>query len=424
MASGKDSVVTFGEVASNDTSRFAGSDFVAQVEPATPAPDAKIIGPSGEQYEGRQFDEIGKGFDTAQELVRSVVLSGDLFEQLNSDADDTLPLRVEYSFIENQHTYSETVTRLAAAKGRYKLFKAGGDYSRITETNTNSYSLHVCAFVRRVDPAVRFDSRTTKMNPSAQSFLEKNTDPGQRVIQFGDRVVTGVVTGNELFIDFSVETASRTEKDSLRASLKASYGELVSGSGSFSKLVTDTKSSKNVRLSALGYGGSLDRAPLDPGAIQDQINKVLQDQSRNGIILSFLTQRMREVLIDGIPLDFVEPRQVAERIAAAISFDENVEYLTQADIDARYAINNKSEFDDQTLERASKDIETILVAKENISSMYSDLLVHFEENGKNSELTRHLIQYAEPKFDVYLQKEPAPPAPPPRKKRKRKWYEL
>lgn len=308
--------------------------------------------------------------------------------------------------------------RDASIKGKVTsgVYSASASLSKSSSISINEYSITVYAssIVRLEDRAVHYP----KLNALAKKQVKSN--PEKFLNRYGDQFVSGVKLGAELTGIITIESASKSVRHDVRASLKAS-GSGAKMSASLSEMSQKHSGKLIISVKIIRAGG----APVQIGSDmewRDFIDKV--DQFENSVKLE-----------NAIPIGYVAssydtvadiPVEVSDMLDVAILTQEsNLTHLARRFLKAQqlydkveFAISNRSWFvlsDDQ--------INALYVTKSELDEKIFDIL---EEAKKVRAIPDTAISqvFTLPSVSLVVQDDPVivnPPPPPPPPPPSPKW---
>lgn len=216
-----------------------------------------------------------------------------------------------------------------------------------------------------------------------------------------------------MFIDIKFETSSRSAKSNCKASFSASYGKLASGTGSYSQVISEAKHYKNVTVNIIGVMSGGVPKEFTVNESQQIIERFLANQDKQTNVWEMNLRPVSDLSLRGRKLDWVDFQALRLRSNFLAEAESSMEYLHYGEIDAQYVRDNQNEFDDATIQRASKDLQDIAVARKKIDDIVDDAYADFRNDGKTGakfQLAR--FDAVMPKLIDYDQKEPTPPPTP------------
>jgi hypothetical protein len=357
-------------------------------------------------------DQIGRGWDSVFGATRRYFVTGNVIETRMLPDGVYIPSDFVYTLAETQAQYESATSFTAKAKGRAGLVKAKASLSTALQNANSSYAIHVCALARKVGPIYIIQNGTLALTEEARQAIQKARYKDHLLRDMGDSYISGVLPASELFIDLMYETASASSRSTLTASLKASYGGLVSGSATFSQMMSNATGHKNVKLTATGINGvSKDLKPEDVLAMSSDF---FAQDSRTEYAIRQYPRNISELTLNGVPLDWVNQEALQRRTRFVQAAENKLQDLVDAAADSQYVQNNPAEFDEMTQSRARADFPVISRAYARIQSIVDDARREFEQNGMT---TRKFdvanLEDEVPDLKMYLQIEPPPPPPAP-----------
>ena len=410
-------------------SAFGFSALASDPDPAALPVDIAAAGVAADDLESKEdeqllkdavkFDELGRGVDVATGAVRTRLFEAPVFVQRYSAVANNAKTTATFTVTDNQHEYFQERSKMAEASGSYGLFSGGASYSSRSTLNTTSYSLHLRGFARNVRPVIHFDTSKIKLTEQAVAFLKQDHSELDLLEQFGDSVIVGVLTGNEVAVDIKIDTKTRAEFKTVKAELNAAMEGFASGSASFSNTVKEVSKSRDVTVSIHEFGKAVKKIPTDKDSLVAVLNDALSPKNNTGLILRYITRKISSFIVDGEVLDWVDQDLLYLRADVDKAHAEHQEYLDQALIDAKHVLANKEDFDEATLQRATSDIEKIAVDRERLTDNYRVFEKRVWSDGVTSDIAKTITQFKETEFQEYLQKVDKPPAPRRRKRRRR-----
>ncbi|TIT17825.1 MAG: hypothetical protein E5W70_31225 [Mesorhizobium sp.] len=205
-------------------------------------------------HEGMDY---GIGLDSPSADTRNVGVSGEVTTVPNASGS---VVSFEMMQISTDEDMQESLGVSVKASGGVGLFSASAsmDFARNTHVHSNSVFLLISvkvtlAFSQIKEPILKDD---------AKRVLERSPDRFQEM--YGDSFVRGMRTGGRFFATVEVFTSSKSEQQSLSASVKGSYG-LFSAQGSFSTEFKSAMESKSLKIRVYREGGVV---PEDPTSLE------------------------------------------------------------------------------------------------------------------------------------------------------------
>jgi hypothetical protein len=273
---------------------------------------------------------------------------------------------------------------------------------------------------RRVDQSFQLNKNTIRLIKEAEQATLGERDPNRRLRDWGDTFVAGVVPGSELLIDIKFETSSRSAKTDCKASMSASYGKMVSGSGSYSQVISSAKSYKKVTVDIVGVDATGVPKQYTADEAQKMVEHFLATPDKQSSVWEMNLRPVSDLSLRGRKLDWVDFQGIRRRENFLAAAEVSMAYLHYGQIDAEYVRDNPSEFDKATFDRASKDLQDIVVARKKLLDIGEDAYADFRNDGKTgAKFDVARFDGVMPKLDEYVQQERTPPpTPKPRPKPK------
>lgn len=395
-----------------EANEVVGAGFTLPLDLAGQSPVLKRAPTVTDPY----VDQVGRGCDTIFDNLKGLMVTGTLIRSPVSPTEFDVRNGLKYQQVETQEAYYSLTSKSARAKGRYKAFSASGSGSKVNELTTNSYSLHICALARRVDQSFQLKNDTIRLTKGAEDVIRGERDSDRRLRDWGDSFVAGVIPGSELFIDIKFQTSSRSEKTDCKASIAASFSNLVSGSGSYSQVISSARSYKNVVVEIIGLDATSVPKQFTAEEAQRIIERFLATPDTQSSVWAMNLRPVSDLSLRGRKLDWVDFQAMRRRENFLAKAESCLTYLDRGQIDAEYVRGNRSEFDQATFDRASNDLGGIAAARERILVIGSDAYDTFRNDGKTSpKFDPAMFDAVMPKLAEYVQREPTPqPAPAPR----------
>jgi len=304
----------------------------------------------------RYIEQLGKGYDSVIGELKALLVDGEQIEPTISPVEDDTANKFKYFMVEDQQSYYSLIQTAANAKAKLGAFSAKGGFSSTNEYASSSYCLHVCALARRYGKAVSFDARKLKLsNVFSNAQRKTGGNKAQMLRAFGDQYVAAVVPGDTLFIDLQFNTSSMQAKQDLKASISANYKTLASGSGSFSKLVQESRSHKAVSLLMVGLDGSMVPQQYTAEEIENAVKTFFNRENPQYRAAFMRYDPVDQIFASNGHPDWVNHEDVERRRTFFDRANEAYEYLEQVHSDANYVAKNPAEFDEGVARRAAKD---------------------------------------------------------------------
>lgn len=224
--------------------------------------------------------EIGQGIDFLKGVTRGIAIKpgNDIGSISGSEGQE---VTFEYDYIES---IKDLYKRLdVSVTGQYKAMFAQGDaktkYAK--SQSVNAYSLFVFVRVTVRNPLKRLKGRVY-LSEEAYNLLKKQNGKERFRKRFGDRFVSGLVTGGEFCCVLTVEMKDESTAESLKSSISAKTGSF-SISGEIEKAVQELSQKSTVKMQCFMQGGVGLKIPDTPKEIvnfaREFANKVKGDDS-------------------------------------------------------------------------------------------------------------------------------------------------
>ncbi|MDP5280251.1 hypothetical protein Q9Q95_15085 [Sphingomonas sp. DG1-23] len=361
--------------------------------------------------------QLGLGFDSAFGEEMRHMVSGEAVETTVVAHEDYRPNTLRYHMTETQEEFNSVISRSAKAKGRYGLFKSGGKFASSNDVTTDSYSINICAIVKKYRKAIYIKPETAALSPEAEKILRRNHRDHDRLLhQFGDTYISHLIPASELLIDMKFSTRSRQDKSDLKGSLSASYGKLVSGKASYAEIVQSAQSHKQVEISISGLDASGVPRAYTAEEAQRIIADFLGDDSRASYATAIGYTPIDRLSLRGSPLNFVNNRELLKRHQFVDEVEITFAYLDNAIRDAAYVAANPDEFDQATVQRAAADRDAIMQAHSRVTDAALEAHAAYRDGDMDEKMfDRPRISGMRPALSSYVQRDRAAsqPAPPP-----------
>lgn len=217
----------------------------------------EVLLPIGE----KQSLALGEGYDAlTDQHFDAIVVERRSDEPLPPIEDQGQRVKADIDVIEDTRAFRETLNISISAAARGFGGRASAHYSLFREVRINSNDVFALLYVL-------VENATEKLGDPALSTVAKTEWTHQTasnrksafVRAFGDSYVSSITTGGEFLALIRIHTSSRSERERVKATAKASFGAFKA-SGSYEKLTEFFASHTRTSLTYSRVGGE---GPVD-----------------------------------------------------------------------------------------------------------------------------------------------------------------
>lgn len=280
--------------------------------------------------------ELGRGYDILTGTPRADCIERETIEPHNNLGADSIVFHS--TKIENSSELDRSLGLTASASINYGSFGGGASASFSNSLSIDSYSLHylVDASVSSKGASIR-DARLKEKYVKLIQSGNRDALARFRTI-CGDGFIAEFIVGGGFQSLITIHTKSKSEKESLAASMNASFS-VASGSASFSSAISNASETNQVAIRSFQKGGG-GVIPLSPEGIAKKIETLPDAVAEapspiEAVVFSYI------LLLDDPTLPLID---LSEREVALSYLSELSATARDQQADAEYILENPSEF--------------------------------------------------------------------------------
>ncbi len=362
------------------------------------------------------FENLGKSYDSAFQEKRRYLLVGEA-EQETASAS-TIMDSFSYKFAFNQQEFSSLIKSSISAKASYGIFSGKASSSMNKFFSSNNYSCYIYGFMRLVNPRFVFDLRKTTLEPHIANYIANNQDNIDLIEKnIGDEVVTGVTISSEIMIKIEIKTSSENQKEEIKKSIGASAGTFGSGNAEFSSLYSKIKKGKEISIDIYGNIPNQFMSNVSASEVDKLLLEFPSRSEGNFSIMEFSMTPISEIpqLLEFNEIVNLNELEERKKFLEALNLIYQNHLNWKNDILYVTSASNKTEFAQNTINKAIKDLSTCSQNISQLEEIYSSASNYWRNNGENGNSFKiSLLNEYPASFESYPRKKTVPPKPKPK----------
>lgn len=368
----------------------------------------KIIELDNQQFNASSFEHLGKSYDSVYKENRVPLLIGEVKTEPVRTVNDQDILR--YKFSSSQEEFSKDTAFSVSAKANFGIARAKSKFDYTEFFSKNDYSCYLFGFMRLTHPKQFISLPESTLVKDVENFISSNQrhypDDVERFI--GDQVITSVIFASEIMVKMEIKTTSETNKQSISASIKGSYGT-AQGKGKFSQVTNKFKDYKDIEITVMGDFPQQFLRGISPVEV-DSLLLDFASTGRNNVRI----EEYASIPLNDVPQllkynDIVNFSELTERSHFLDRINLLYEKLDDWESNIKYVLSNVNgnEFSDLTIRTASQDYEELKRYRQMLVSLYDNSRNYWLTYGKNgSAFKSELLNSIPSKFRAYERNKP------------------
>jgi hypothetical protein len=194
----------------------------------------------------------GLGFNSLTGKIRGDALVPGQAKEIKGVEGQTI--RYYLSKVESVEELHTQLGLSAEVNAQFGLFGASAKFDFAQTSSFNSYSVFMVARVEVINAFRQLDG--PRLDPPAEALLKPGGDQDRFAEQFGDSFIISMQTGGEFCAVMEFRTTSKSDQQSISASLEGSYGLAFDADVSFSHKMRSVAEHRFMKVSMYQAGGT------------------------------------------------------------------------------------------------------------------------------------------------------------------------